>query len=251
VQAFGHPEGADPENFHLVAPWSHDPRQWLKMAWTDRYSGRRFRITASGQTGGEGTARVKTYADVLAEYRVHPEPKSFGPDAEPCGRQTRGLLSRRPVTAAYITYIGKESNKLDDRQAGLIHDNEEVLNEYPDPRRDPFRTLVLPVLRDCPTKEIVEGVRLDPTACPFPALLIKLHFWRSPQNGPGTPCGTGAFTRRPMTWPAARPTWKQRHNGAGTSAVPAKDHSHDFALATVAPLANSVLITDEIAKGVG
>lgn len=164
VRAFGHPGGADPENFHLVAPWSADPRQWRKMAWRDRYSGRRFRITATGQTGGEGVARVKTYADILADYRVHPEPKSLGPDGPPCGRQTRGLMNRRPVTGAYITYIGKESNKLDDRQAGLIHDNEEVLDEYPDPRRDPFRTLVLPVLRDCPTKEIAEGVKLDPTA---------------------------------------------------------------------------------------
>jgi len=127
-------------------------------------AGRRVHITATGQTGGEGTARVKTYADVLAEYRVHPEPKGLGPDGLPCGRQTRGLLSRRPVTAAYITYIGKESNRLDDRAAGLIHDSEEVLNEYPDPRRDPFRTLVLPVLWDCPTAMIAERVELDPTA---------------------------------------------------------------------------------------
>jgi hypothetical protein len=164
VQAFGHPEGADPENFQLVAPWNPDPRQWLKMTWTDRYSGRRFRVTTTGQAGREGTARVKTYADVLAEYRVHSEPKGLGPDGLPCGRQTRGLLSRRPMTAAYITYIGKESNRLDDRVAGLIHDSEEVLNEYPDPRRDPFRTLVLPVLRDCPTAMIAERVKLDPTA---------------------------------------------------------------------------------------
>jgi len=31
-------------------------------------------------------------------------------------------------------------------------------------QRDPFRTLVLPVLRDCPALEIAERVKLDPTA---------------------------------------------------------------------------------------
>jgi hypothetical protein len=204
VQAFGHPEGADPENFHLVAPWSHDPRQWLKMAWTDRYSGRRFRITASGQTGGEGTARVKTYADVLADYRVHPEPKSLGPDGQACGRQTRGLLNRRPVTAAYITYIGKESSKLDDRSSGLIHDSDEVLNEYPDPKRDPFRTLVLPVLRDCPTGELAKRVKLDPTA------IRRIRAGRSvprPAHQVALLAFAAAWARNTLQgWGVARPT---------------------------------------------
>ncbi len=162
VAAFGHPADSDPEGFHLIAPWNPDARQWLKIAWTDRSSGRRYVITTAG-TGGEGAVRVKTYGDVLAEYRVHPEPKSLGPDGEPCGRATRGLLRRRPVKAVHITYIGKESNKLEDVEAGVVHDSDEVLTEYADPRRDPFRTLVLPMLRDLPATRIAETVSLHPS----------------------------------------------------------------------------------------
>lgn len=161
VAAFGHPVDTDPQRFHLVAPWNPDPRQWLKMAWTDRSSGRRYLITTTG-TGGEAAVRVKTYADVLAEYRVHSEPKSLAPDGTPCGRNTVGLLRRRPVTATHITYIGKESNRLEDVEAGVVHDPDEVLTEYPDPRRDLLRTLILPVLRDRSNREIAEAIQLHP-----------------------------------------------------------------------------------------
>src|SRR5579864_268575 len=155
TDAFGLPEDADPKRFHLVAPWNPDSRQWLKIAWIDRHSGRKVHITISGHTGREGVARVKTYADGLTEYRVHPEPKSLGPDGQPCNRKTMGLLSRRPVTAGHLTYIGKESNKLDDREAYLIHDPDEVVNEYSDPRHDSWHTLVLPVLQGLSSRDVI------------------------------------------------------------------------------------------------
>ncbi len=161
VATFGHPSDTDPERFHLVAPWNPDPRQWLKMAWTDRYSGRRFLITTTG-TGGEGVVRVKTYADVLAEYRVHPEPKSLGPDGTQCGRDTRGPLRRRAVTATHITYIGKESNELEDVEAGVIHDPDEVLTEYYDARRGPLQTLAIPALRGRSDKDIGQAIGCHP-----------------------------------------------------------------------------------------
>ncbi len=59
-----------------------------------------------------------------------------------------------PVTATHITYIGKESNKLEDVEAGVVHDPDEVLTEYADSRHDPFRTLALPVLQHRPDHEI-------------------------------------------------------------------------------------------------
>lgn len=150
VAAFGHPPGVEPERFHLVAPWNPDPRQWLKMVWIDRHSRGTFHITVSGFAGAEGVARVKTIANVLADYRVHPEPKSLGPDGQPCGRATVGMLHRRPVTGITIDYVGKESNRLEEVQTGLVHDPEEVLTVIPDPRRGAWPKLVLPVLRDCP-----------------------------------------------------------------------------------------------------
>lgn len=45
VKPFGHPTGADPEHFHLIAPYQSDPRQWLKMPWIDQYTGNRYGIT--------------------------------------------------------------------------------------------------------------------------------------------------------------------------------------------------------------
>ncbi len=42
-----------------------------------------------------------------------------------------------------IVYIGKESNRLEDVQAGIVHGVDEVLTEYPDPRHDPWRYLAL------------------------------------------------------------------------------------------------------------
>jgi hypothetical protein len=72
---------------------------------------------------------VKTYCEVLAEYGAHPEAKSLGPGREVCGRQTMGLLQRRPVTRGSLTYWGKESNKLKEVEAGLVHDPEEVDTE--------------------------------------------------------------------------------------------------------------------------
>lgn len=58
----------------------------------------------------------------------------------------------RPVNVATITYIGKESNQLEDAQAGLVSDLDEILSEYPDTRRDPFDRLVRPVLHELPVK---------------------------------------------------------------------------------------------------
>jgi hypothetical protein len=43
---------------------------------------------------------------VLARYRSHPEPKSFGPDGAPCNLRTSGALQRGPVAATTVTYNG-------------------------------------------------------------------------------------------------------------------------------------------------
>jgi hypothetical protein len=105
-------------------------------------------ITRGGQPFPPGVVGVKTYRDVLVAYRTHPEPKSLGPDGRPCTLRTVGLMSRRPVQARTITHIGKEANLLEEIQAGLVGDEEQVLAEYIDVRRDPWTRLVLPVLRE-------------------------------------------------------------------------------------------------------
>lgn len=105
--------------------------------------------------------QAQTYRDARASYRTHPEAKSSGSDGRPCGRGTVGLLGRRTVRTAYLVHLGKEANKLEEVEAGLEHDADEGYTEYDDPWRDPWRALVLPVLRRMPRKDLVAAVGMS------------------------------------------------------------------------------------------
>lgn len=133
VAPLGHPAGVDPQHFHLVAPYTKDARQWTKLRWTDVYSGEKYAITTRDGVAGEGVARVQSYGDVIARYRVHPEAKSLGPDGRPCGKRTVGLLQRRPVSLGELVHIGKETNRLEDVEQGLVHDWDEVQLVFREP----------------------------------------------------------------------------------------------------------------------
>ena len=115
-----------------------------------------------GDAVTQGVARVKTYGDVVAEYRCHREHKSLAPDGQPCAQASVGLLQRRPVEALQVVYVGKESNRLEEVQHGLIEDEDEVMNEYPDPSNDPFIRFVMPVLKDMPRGQLVTACALHP-----------------------------------------------------------------------------------------
>jgi hypothetical protein len=123
------------------------------MRWLDRFDprGRTYAVT-TGPVSGD-IVRLKSLGDVIAEYRSHPEAKSVGLDGRPCGRETIGLLRRRPVRAANFVYIGKEANELDDVEEGLVHDLGEVVTEY-GTLDDPWLTNVLPVLRAMPLEVV-------------------------------------------------------------------------------------------------
>ncbi len=58
------------------------------------------------------------------------------------------------------THVGKEANHLEEVEAGIEHDSDEVYAEYPDPQRDPWRALVLPVLKHIPAKRLAEETGL-------------------------------------------------------------------------------------------
>ena len=161
VAPLGHPPGIDPlKPFHLIAPYNADPSQWLKLRYTDRYSGKAYRVT-TGDALAPGVARVKTYADVVAEYRCHREFKSLAPGGQPCSQTTVGVLRRRPVEALRVIYVGKETNRLKEVQHGLIEDEDEVMNEYVDPSNDPFVRLVVPVLRTLRQSAIAAAADVD------------------------------------------------------------------------------------------
>jgi hypothetical protein len=156
VAPFGYPPKANPEKFQLISPYETDSRQWLKRVWIDKYSCREYRITTAGQHGDRRTARVKTYGDVLEEYEYHPEAKCADANGKVCDRQTIGLLERRHVWIDQIKYIGKESNSLEEVEAGLEHSQENVYTEYPDPRRDEWQMKILPSLRKAKLAELVQ-----------------------------------------------------------------------------------------------
>jgi len=150
VKPFGFPPDVDPEKFHLVAPYVLDPDCWLDLPWIDQYSGTQYEITTAGFHGSRGVARVKTYGEVLREYEFHPGAKSADANGKPSGKQTFGLLRRRHIRVERIIYIGKESNRLEEIEAGVIHSPESVYTEYPDPSRDEWQTRILPLLKKIP-----------------------------------------------------------------------------------------------------
>jgi hypothetical protein len=152
VRPLGYPVGVSPERFHLVAPYERNPLQWLRMNWIDQYSERAFKITTKGQHGFRTAACVKTYGEVVAEYETHPEAKCADRDGQVCTRQTIGLLRRRHVRMGVLRYVGKESNALEDVDAGLIHAEADIYTEYSDPRRDEWTTRIVPVLKQIPLK---------------------------------------------------------------------------------------------------
>lgn len=158
VKQLGHPIDSDPERFHLIAPYESDPRKWIKMEWINQYSesGERYRITTTGHHGSRQTARVKTFGDVLLEYEFHPESKCADADGNVCDKQTIGLLQRRHVRVEKITYIGKESNKIEDVASALIHSAKDVYTEYVDPRRDEWETKIRPALNKAEPERIAK-----------------------------------------------------------------------------------------------
>jgi hypothetical protein len=105
--------------------------------------------------------RVKSYRDVLDEYRVHPEAKSVEDDGKPCARETMWLLSRRAIRAAGVLYISKEAKRIDDVTAGLVHDPKEVQDVYADPAHDPWNEYWRGKLKTIPSSVLAAHARVS------------------------------------------------------------------------------------------
>ena len=93
IAPHGHPIGADPERFHLIAPYETDPRKWLTLPWIDQYSGKQYRISTTLATSTRYIARVKSYGDVLEEYEFHEEAKCADASGEPCRQANRWAVA--------------------------------------------------------------------------------------------------------------------------------------------------------------
>jgi hypothetical protein len=132
----------------MIAPYTSDASRWIEMDWIDQYTGNLYRVTTMGPHGNRETARVKTYREILREYEFHPEANCCDADGNVCTKQTVGLLSRRHVQIDRVKFIGKESNALEDVEAGLVHTQESVYTEYCDPKRDEWVTKIQPALKE-------------------------------------------------------------------------------------------------------
>jgi len=149
------PADADVRQFHLVAPFEKDPRKWTRLPWIDHHSRgqTRYNITTQHRTTHR-TIRVQSYADVLSEYARHPESKSAAADGSPADEVTLGLLQRRHFRAERVVHIGKEAAELEEREAGALHDSEEAINQYENPKDDTWTAIVRPVLKSMPRAEL-------------------------------------------------------------------------------------------------
>ena len=159
VAKLGHPPGVDPTKFQLVLPYNRDARLWTKSKWTDVHSGRLFTITTK-LPAQPGLVRVKSIRDVFEEYKNHPESKSADSSGKTATRRTRGLLHRIHVNALSLTYVGKESNLLEDVENEIVHDREEVQQEYPDQRID----LLNAVLRRISSEKLARAAGISTRA---------------------------------------------------------------------------------------
>jgi hypothetical protein len=143
------PAGA---RYRLVAPYATDPGQWRRLRWVnlhDPRSAQRVSIDPSEPC----TATLTTYGQIAARYVTHREAKALGPDGQVCQRDTVGLLARRHVVAGCVMHVGKEANRITDRQTGLLNldDVEQRQVTYSEPRSD---VLSWP--------EVVEALRAEP-----------------------------------------------------------------------------------------
>jgi len=106
----------------LVAPYEPDASRWQDLEWVnlaDPQSGT-YAVTMDVGSESERTLLGRTYIDILQTHWRHPEPKFLGPDGKRCSGGTVGLLQRRPTVIGRTRLIGKESNKIEEIDAGLV-----------------------------------------------------------------------------------------------------------------------------------
>jgi hypothetical protein len=129
------PDELTPGEVAPVAPYTTKPEEFLDLPWVDRNSTHPIAVTT--RPGGEPRkVRLKTYGDVIAEYRMHPDVKSGDPDGSQAHRGSRGLLPRLHVLVTEVRHIGKESNHFDEEEEGSVLQLDEVYVEYRDERQE-------------------------------------------------------------------------------------------------------------------
>lgn len=133
--AFFTPADVGDGPFRLIAQYNADATTWEHLDWINLYDPTtgRYRITGdlpTGRTRKTNVVQVKTYRAVLLDHLRHPEAKYADPDGQPCSPSTRGWLARQRIRITGVRLIGKESNRLEDVEAGLVTARDQVQLDY-------------------------------------------------------------------------------------------------------------------------
>jgi len=120
------PGAEPPEGYsgplRLLTSYSSTPNKWLTLPWRNQHAPA-DRLAVSIDPASPGTVVLPTYSTVAIRYQGHTEPKSLS-GTHPCDRRSLGVLNRRAVTAGLINHIGKEANRLEDRESGMLDSSE-------------------------------------------------------------------------------------------------------------------------------
>lgn len=154
----GHPAGIDPQHFQLIASYENNPAAWLELPWAETCSGRPYELT-SVREPTDTSVHVQTYRDVPQANEHHPEVKSAAANDAQADQRTVGLLRRLHVHELERVDIGRESNRLDDVDAGDVRALADVLTNYVGPGTGAFTSWVRPILRQMPLKATAERCR--------------------------------------------------------------------------------------------
>jgi|ERR1051326_56753 hypothetical protein len=113
---------------------------------------KRFR----SQSGENSEENLITLCRACHSELHHPGSKSADARGKPSGKQTFGLLQRHHVRVGDIKYIGRESNKLEQVEIGMIHSTQSVYTEYPDPRHQEWDARLLPAVKNIPVAVLMK-----------------------------------------------------------------------------------------------
>lgn len=163
LDPFGIPPSASQGRFRLITPYATqvDGRQ---LDWYNLYDPghQPYSVTTTRDTPpSSDVAIMRSYGQVLREYRSHPEYKFFGPNGEPCLRATQGTLRRRSIHPIQVVLIGKEANHLEEVQAGLVGKASDVVVQYGSSEVPGFGHRILPILARYSGRELARVTGVD------------------------------------------------------------------------------------------
>ena len=157
----GHPIDADPTRFQLLAGYTKNPHDWPALECIEKHTGRRYLIAAAGDDRGEtrpaNVVYLKTYRQVLNDYRRNANPTGIGADRQTADANTIGLLRPRPVHVIDFEQIGAETKLADAMAAKTIHDEDESLRIW----RDGRKTLSPHVRKVLLSMSVADGAQLS------------------------------------------------------------------------------------------